>query len=183
MDEKKLQESADLFQKFMEHFGFDLDNENLRDTPMRVAKMYDELFCGENKEPEIKMTSFTDKEYEDLVICRDIPVYSMCSHHLVPFFGICHIAYIPKGKVVGLSKLPRVVDHFCHRAQIQEGLVAQIADFLYKEMEPQGLLVTIQAEHMCVVMRGVKKPGTKMVTTALRGDIDKDEVLETLRTM
>lgn len=168
--------------QFLESFGFDMEDENLVDTPKRIAKMYGEIFSGEGKEPDIGMTSFSDKDYRDLVICKDIPMYSMCSHHFVPFIGTCHVAYIPNGRVVGLSKIPRVVDHYAHRAQIQERLVAQIADFLFEKLAPIGLLVTIQAEHLCVAMRGVKKPGTKMITTAIRGEIDKQEVFETLRT-
>ena len=144
--------------------------------------MYDELFSGEGKEPDFKLTTF-DGEYNDLIICRDIPVYSVCAHHLLPFSGECHVAYVPMGKIIGLSKIPRVVDHYCHRAQIQERLVAQVADYLFKVLVPQGLLVTMQCSHLCVEMRGVKKPGTKLITTAIRGEIDKSEVFESLRTL
>ena len=175
--------SVMLMHQFLVEQGFDLNDANLIDTQERVDKMYEELFYGEGKEPEISFTTFEDKEYNDLVIIRDIPVYSICSHHFVPFAGICHIAYIPENKVLGLSKFPRVVEHFCHRAQIQERLVAQIADFIFDRLKPAGILVTIQAEHMCVAMRGVKKPGIKMITTAIRGEIDKHEVFETLRTL
>ncbi len=177
------EESIVHFRNFLKAQGFDLDDQNFKETPERVAKMYEELFYGEGKDPEVKLTTFEDREYDDLVIVCDIPVYSICSHHFVPFSGICHIAYIPKGRVLGLSKFPRVVDHFSHRAQIQERLVAQVADFLFKKLNPLGLLVTMKCEHMCVSMRGVKKPGTKMITTAIRGDIDKGVVFETLRTL
>ena len=178
-----MSKDADLMREFLRAKGFDLDDCNLRDTPERIDRMYKELFHGEGKEPEISFTTFEDTKYNDLVIVRDIPVYSVCSHHFVPFTGVCHIAYIPENEILGLSKFPRIVEHFCCRAQIQEKLVAQIADFIFEKLKPAGILVTIQAEHLCVSMRGIKKPGVKMITTAIRGGIDKHEVFETLRTL
>ena len=178
-----MSKDADLMREFLQAKGFDLDDCNLCNTPERIDRMYKELFHGEGKEPEISFTTFEDTKYNDLVIIRDIPVYSICSHHFVPFTGVCHIAYIPENKILGLSKFPRIVEHFCCRAQIQEKLVAQIADFIFDKLKPAGILVTIQAEHLCVSMRGVKKPGVKMITTAIRGEIDKHEVFETLRTL
>lgn len=137
------------FRRAFEEFGLDMTDENLVDTPRRMAEMWKELFYGYGKEPEIKLTTFDSEKYRDMVICRDIPVSSMCSHHMLPFTGVCHIAYIPKDRIVGLSKIPRIVDHFSHRPQNQERLVAEIADFMMEKLSPQGVLVTMQAEHMC----------------------------------
>jgi len=149
--------------------GDDPDREGLQDTPSRVARMYEEVFQGMRRDPhEVLKTVFTEK-YEEMVILRDITFNSMCEHHLMPFEGKAHIAYLPNGKVVGLSKLARVVDVFAQRPQVQERLTTQIADILMHELSAQGAAVVIEAVHTCMTCRGVKKPGSVMVTSAVRG--------------
>ena len=149
--------------------GDDPEREGLKDTPARVARMYEEVFQGMRRDPrEVLKTVFTEK-YEEMVILRDITFNSMCEHHLMPFEGKAHIAYLPNGKVVGLSKLARVVDVFAQRPQVQERLTTQIADILMHELSAQGAAVVIEAVHTCMTCRGVKKPGSVMVTSAVRG--------------
>ncbi|MCB9852142.1 MAG: GTP cyclohydrolase I FolE [Phycisphaerales bacterium] len=149
--------------------GDDPDREGLRETPSRVARMYEELFAGMRVDPtSVMKTVFTEK-YEEMVILRDVSFNSMCEHHLMPFEGKVHIAYIPDGKVVGLSKLARVVDVFAKRPQVQERLTTQLADILMHELSAQGAAVVIEAVHTCMTCRGVKKPGAVMVTSAVRG--------------
>ncbi len=149
--------------------GDDPDREGLQDTPARVARMYEEIFQGMRRDPrEVLKTVFTEK-YEEMVILRDIAFNSMCEHHLMPFEGKAHIAYLPNGKVVGLSKLARAVDVFAQRPQVQERLTTQIADILMHELSAQGAAVVIEAVHTCMTCRGVKKPGSVMVTSAMRG--------------
>lgn len=155
--------------------GENPEREGLLDTPMRVAKMYQETFSGLNTEAP-KLTSFdNESEYKDLIIVRDIPFYSMCEHHLVPFFGKAHIGYVPGRRIVGLSKFARLVDWYSKRPQVQERLTDQIADYLVKELEPMAVIVMMEAEHLCMAMRGVKKPGASTVTTAVRGTLSKEE--------
>lgn len=154
----------------LEAIGEDPEREGLRDTPKRVARMYSEVFSGLHEDPSSHLKVQFSEEHEEMVIVKDIPVYSMCEHHLVPFYGKAHVAYIPrKGKVTGLSKLARVVEGYAKRPQLQERLTSQIADSIMKELNPQGVLVVIEAEHMCMTMRGVKKPGSKTITSAVRG--------------
>lgn len=149
--------------------GENPDREGLRETPNRVARMYDELFSGMRVNPrECLKTVFTEK-YDEMVVLRDIPFNSMCEHHLMPFEGKAHIAYLPDGKVVGLSKLARVVDAYALRPQVQERLTTQLADVIMKELDAQGAAVVIEAVHTCMTCRGVKKPGSVMVTSAVRG--------------
>lgn len=150
--------------------GEDVEREGLRDTPKRVARMYAELCTGyQVKDPkEILATTF-DEDHQELVIVKDIPFYSLCEHHMVPFFGHVHIGYIPNGKVVGISKMARLVECFARRLQIQERMVTQIADTIDEALRPLGVGVIIEAEHLCMTMRGVQKPGTKTVTSAMRG--------------
>jgi GTP cyclohydrolase I len=151
--------------------GEDPDREGLADTPKRLAKMYEEIFAGLHKDPESDLEIFfQDEKYEELVLVKDIPFYSMCEHHLVPFFGKAHVAYIPKyGKLTGLSKLARVVETVAKRPQLQERITATVADTIMAKLEPYGVIVVIEAEHMCMTMRGVNKPGAKTVTSAVRG--------------
>jgi GTP cyclohydrolase I len=139
-------------------------------TPERVAKMYEEIFSGLRTDPaEHLKVSFTEY-HDELVLVKDIPIYSMCEHHLLPFFGKAHVAYIPKGgKVLGISKLVRVADCYAHRPQLQERLTSQIADCIFDNIKPHGVGVVIQAEHMCMTMRGVRKPGAVTITSAVRG--------------
>jgi len=150
--------------------GEDPQREGVQNTPSRVARMYEELFWGMNVDPhEFLDVSFTEF-HDELVLVKDIPIYSMCEHHFLPFYGVAHIAYIPKGgKVVGISKLARVAEAYARRPQLQERLTSQIADCIYESLNPMGVGVVIQAEHMCMTMRGIKKPGSITVTSAVRG--------------
>jgi GTP cyclohydrolase I len=156
--------------------GEDPTREGLIDTPRRIANMYEEIFSGLHEEPEKHLEIFFQKEkYEELVLIKDIPFYSTCEHHLVPFVGKAHVAYIPKnGKLTGLSKLARVVETVSRRPQLQERLTATVADTIYRKLEPHGVIVVVEAEHMCMTMRGVKKPGAMTVTSAIRGIFEKD---------
>jgi GTP cyclohydrolase I len=150
--------------------GLDLADPNLRETPERVAKMYLELFGGLEEGAEPKVTLFpNDERYSAMVIEKDVPFYSMCSHHLIPFYGHAHMAYIPNDTIIGLSKMPRILDFYAHRPQLQERLTEQIAGFLAQKLTPQGVMVVVEARHLCVEMRGIKKPGATTVTSALRG--------------
>ena len=155
--------------------GEDPDREGLRDTPRRVANMYGEIFGGMEEDPRSHLKIFTEEQNDEMVTVRDIPLYSMCEHHLVPFMGVAHIAYIPRdGRVIGLSKLARIVNCFARRPQLQERLTAQVADFLEKELNPQGVAVIIEAEHLCMTMRGVRAAGAHTQTSALRGLMKSD---------
>ncbi|MBU0573541.1 MAG: GTP cyclohydrolase I FolE [Candidatus Margulisbacteria bacterium] len=155
--------------------GEDPSREGLRDTPKRVAKMYSELFAGLHRDPAREISIFHNEDHDEMVMVKDIPFYSMCEHHFVPFFGKAHIVYIPnKGRVTGLSKLVRVIEAFASRPQVQERLTTQIADTLMGKLKPQGVMVIIEAEHLCMSMRGVKKPGTLTVTSAVRGVLQKN---------
>lgn len=150
--------------------GEDTEREGLLDTPKRVAKMYDEIFSGYKMNPDdILQTTFNDEAHQEMVIVKEIPFYSHCEHHMVPFFGIAHVAYIPNGGVVGISKLARLVDCYAKRLQIQERMTSSIADDIMRVLQPLGAAVLIEAEHLCMTMRGVQKPGTKTVTSAMRG--------------
>ncbi len=149
--------------------GEDPEREGLRATPMRVARMYQELFDGLGEDPARHLATTFTEEYDELVVLRDIPFNSVCEHHLMPFEGKAHLAYLPKGKVVGISKLARVVDAFAHRPQLQERLTSQIADILMASLDAKGVAVLISATHTCMTCRGVRKPGSVMVTSAVRG--------------
>jgi GTP cyclohydrolase IA len=171
----------------LEAIGEDPEREGLIDTPKRVAKMYEEVFQGLNQDPKEHFATIFGEDHEELVLVKDIPFYSMCEHHLVPFFGKAHIGYIPKGgKVTGLSKLARAVEAVTKRPQLQERITSTIANSLLETLEPHGVIVVIEAEHMCMTMRGVKKPGSMTVTSAVRGVFEKDpasraEVLSLIR--
>ena len=158
--------------------GEDPDREGLVETPNRVARMYEEIYAGLEEDPKKHLKIFNEDNNDEMVIVRDIPLYSICEHHLIPFIGKAHIAYVPNGRVVGLSKLARTVEVFARRPQIQEQLTAQIADALMEHLQPAGAMVVIEAEHMCMTMRGVKKPGSKTVTFACRGCMEQDNVLQ-----
>lgn len=149
--------------------GEDPDREGLAETPSRVARMYEEIFGGLEDDPTRHLKLF-DESSEEMVVVRDIPLNSMCEHHLIPFLGKAHIAYIPSdGRVIGLSKLARIVDCFARRPQLQERLTSQVADFLYENLQPMGVAVVIEAEHLCMTMRGARASGAKTMTSALRG--------------
>jgi GTP cyclohydrolase I len=151
--------------------GDDPHREGLIDTPRRVAEMYTELFSGISKDPKLELSVGFEEAHREMVIVRDIPFYSMCEHHLLPFYGVAHVAYIPnqKGRVVGASKLARVVEVVSKRLQLQERMTSNIADDIMEAIKPDGVAVVIQAEHLCMIMRGIKKPGSALVTSALRG--------------
>ncbi len=149
--------------------GEDASRDGLRDTPRRIADMYEEIFAGLRTDPFKFLDVTFDEAYSEMVVLKDIPFYSMCEHHFAPFHGVAHVAYIPKGRVVGLSKLARVVEAYARRPQVQERLTAQIADTIMDGLDPKGAAVVITAEHTCLTMRGIKKPGAKMVTSAVRG--------------
>lgn len=168
VDAKKIEEGVRLI---LEGIGEDPEREGLLETPARVARMYEEVFAGLTEDPARHFETTFDEHHEGMVLVRDIPFYSMCEHHLVPFFGKAHVAYIPAadGRVCGLSKLARLVEAFARRPQVQERLTTQIADTLIEQLDPQGVIVVMEAEHMCMSMRGVKKPGSHTVTSAVRG--------------
>lgn len=155
--------------------GEDPDREGLQETPRRVANMYEEIFAGLSEDPTKHLKIFNEGNNQDLVTVRDIPLHSMCEHHLLPFTGVAHIAYIPRdGRVLGLSKLARIVNCFARRPQLQERLTEQVADFLDRELRPQGVAVIIEAEHLCMTMRGVRAAGARTQTSALRGVMRSD---------
>jgi GTP cyclohydrolase I len=154
--------------------GEDVDREGLRKTPERVARMYTELLGGTFEDPHVHLQSVFTEKYDEIVLLRDVPFYSICEHHLLPFIGKAHVAYLPTGKVLGVSKLARIVDNFAHRLQAQERLTGQIADFLMQNLRPLGVAVVLQASHSCMTIRGIRKPGSIMVTSALRGSFKKD---------
>jgi GTP cyclohydrolase I len=156
--------------EIIEALGEDPEREGLAETPERVANFYAEVFDGLHREPgEVVDAFFGEEHYQEIVMVREIPFYSMCEHHFVPFHGQAHVAYIPKGRVTGLSKLARLVEGFARRPQMQERLTAQVADALAERLEPLGVMVVVEAEHLCMSMRGVKKPGATTVTSAVRG--------------
>jgi GTP cyclohydrolase I len=154
--------------------GEDVDREGLRKTPERVARMYGELLGGTFEDPHLHLQSVFTEKYDEIVLLRDIPFYSICEHHMLPFIGKANVAYLPTGKVLGVSKLARIVDSFAHRLQAQERLTGQIADFLMDNLKPQGVAVVLHASHSCMTIRGIRKPGSMMVTSALRGIFKKD---------
>lgn len=172
MDKKRIEKAV---REILLAVGEDPDREGLRETPKRVANMYEEIFSGLENDPRENLKIFNEGKNDDMVIVRDIPMYSMCEHHLLPFVGKAHIAYIPEGgKIIGLSKLARIVDNFAKRPQLQERLTGQVADFIEKELSPQGVAVVIEAEHLCMTMRGARAAGSVTQTSALRGLMRSD---------
>ena len=164
--------------ELLNYIGEDPEREGLKETPKRVIKMYEEIFSGYRQDPErILEKTFNDENHHELVIVKEIKFFSHCEHHMVPFHGVVHIGYIPNGSVVGISKLARLVECFARRLQIQERMTSQIADTIVKVLQPQGVAVVVEAEHMCMTMRGVKAPGTKTVTAAMRGEFHDDVAL------
>jgi GTP cyclohydrolase I len=156
----------------IEAIGEDPLREGIKGTPRRVAEMYAELFSGLGIDPKAELAVDFGEGYEEMVILRDIPFYSMCEHHLLPFYGVAHVGYVPSpgGRVVGVSKLARVVEICARRPQLQERLTQQIADAIFQALQPAGVAVVIQAEHLCMVMRGIKKPGTTVITSSVKGN-------------
>ena len=164
--------------------GEDLDRDGLQETPARVARMYAEVCSGIHEDPAAHLIKTFDVDHDEMVMVRDIPLYSLCEHHLLPFFGVAHVAYIPRrgGMITGLSKLTRLVDGYSRRPQVQERLTSQVASAIQDTLDPQGTLVVIEAEHLCMSMRGVRKPGAITVTSAVHG-VFRDEVSTRLEAM
>jgi GTP cyclohydrolase I len=166
---------ADAVRQILKALGEDPEREGLADTPERVARFYAEVFDGLHRDPADDIDAFFGNEhYQEIVMVRDIPFYSVCEHHLAPFHGKAHVAYVPRDQVTGLSKLARLVEGYAHRPQMQERLTAQVADALQRRLDPLGVLVVIEAEHLCMSMRGVKKAGSTTVTSAVRGTMRSD---------
>ena len=158
----------------IEAIGDDPDREGLKDTANRVARMYGEFFHGLHEDPRTYLQVVFDEQHDEMVLVKDVPFHSMCEHHLLPFHGQVHAAYIPRGRVVGLSKIARVIEVFARRPQVQERMTSQIADLLIDELDAHGVGVVVEASHTCMTMRGVKKPGSLMVTSAMRGSFKSD---------
>ncbi|MDR2493532.1 MAG: GTP cyclohydrolase I FolE [Coriobacteriales bacterium] len=169
------QKAAQAITMLLEAVGEDPTREGLLDTPERVARMYEEVLGGMRQDPGTLFKKSFGENHREMVLVKDIPFYSLCEHHLVPFFGVAHIAYLPgkDGRVCGLSKLARLVDAFARRLQVQERLTSQIADTLVEQLAPNGVIVVIEAEHLCMSMRGVKKPGSRTITSAVRGGFER----------
>jgi GTP cyclohydrolase I len=172
VDHAKIEEAVKMI---LEAVGEDPDREGLLDTPKRVARMYEEIFSGLHQDPKQYFETIFGEEHEEMVLVKDITFHSVCEHHLVPFYGKAHVAYIPKnGKVTGLSKLARAVEAISKRPQLQERITSTIANSIMESLEPHGVMVVVEAEHMCMTMRGVKKPGAQTVTSAVRGVFAED---------
>jgi GTP cyclohydrolase I len=168
IDEARIKKAM---REIIEAIGEDPKREGVRDTPQRVAEMYAELFQGMDKDPKEELEVGFELGHKEMVVLKDIPFYSMCEHHLLPFFGVAHVGYIPndEGRIVGISKLARVVETIARRPQVQERMTTEIADAILTGLRATGVGVVIQAEHMCMIMRGIKKPGSNVITSALRG--------------
>ncbi|HEX2222596.1 MAG TPA: GTP cyclohydrolase I FolE [Thermoanaerobaculia bacterium] len=184
--QQKLDKVAYHVRGILTSLGLDLTDPNLAETDLRVAKMYLEMFHGLSEGAEPKVTTFPNEEgYSHMVMEKQIPFYSMCAHHLVPFYGHAHIAYIPRDRILGLSKFARILEFYAKRPQLQERLTEQVVTYLEQKLQPQGAMVVIEARHLCVEMRGVKKPGALTVTSALRGIFHqrpvREEFLDLLR--
>ncbi|MDP1854284.1 MAG: GTP cyclohydrolase I FolE [Candidatus Omnitrophota bacterium] len=173
MDKKKIEKAV---REILEAIGENPKRKDLLETPRRVAEMYEEIFSGIKESAEKELEVVLDQKHEEIILLKGIPLYSCCEHHLLPFIGKAHVAYIPKqGRVTGLSKLARVVDVLSKRPQVQERLTTQIADIIMSKLKPQGCMVVIEAEHLCMTFRGVKKPGILTVTSAVRGVFKKNQ--------
>ncbi|MDW8803171.1 GTP cyclohydrolase I FolE [Clostridium sp. A1-XYC3] len=171
MDESKIRAAVRMI---IEAIGEDPKREGLLETPDRIARMYKEIFSGINTSPEEHLKKTFTADSDDIILEKDIKFYSMCEHHFVPFYGRAHVAYIPSGKVAGLSKLARTVEVFAKRPQLQERMTTQVADAIMEHLDAKGVMVVVEAEHMCMTMRGVKKPGSKTVTVVTKGKFKED---------
>lgn len=160
----------------IEAIGEDPRREGLRDTPQRIADMYAELFAGVHVDPSAELDVGFEEGHKEMVILKDIPFYSMCEHHFLPFYGVAHVGYIPNGRVVGISKLARLVEVLARRPQLQERMTGQIADTIVATIAPEGVAVVVQAEHLCMTMRGIKKPGSNVITSATRGSFRRKAI-------
>ncbi|MBD1371631.1 GTP cyclohydrolase I FolE [Hazenella sp. IB182357] len=173
VDKRKIEEAVRMI---LEAVGENPDREGLLDTPARVGRMYEEIFSGLHEDPKKHFATIFSEDHEELVLVKDIPFFSTCEHHLVPFFGKVHVGYIPQGgRVTGLSKLARAVEAVVKRPQLQERITSTVADSIVETLEPHGVIVVVEAEHMCMTMRGVKKPGSKTITSAVRGIFTNDD--------
>jgi GTP cyclohydrolase I len=173
MDKKRIEKAV---KEILSAVGEDINRRDIKDTPSRVADMYEEILGGSKANPEKELEVVFEKEHDEIILLKGIPLYSVCEHHLLPFIGRAHVAYIPaNNRVTGLSKIARVVDIFSKRLQVQERLTTDIAELIMKKLKPKGVLVVIEAEHLCMSMRGVKKPGVMTVTSAVRGIFRKNE--------
>ena len=173
MDKKRIEQAI---RDILLAIGRDPQQKDLRDTPKRVAEMYEEIFMGINEDPEKHLEVILDQKHDEIILLKNISLYSVCEHHLIPFIGRANIAYIPKeGRVTGLSKLARVVEILARRPQVQERLTTQIAEIIMRKLKPRGVMVVIEAEHLCMSMRGVRKPGTLTVTSVVRGIFKQNE--------
>ncbi len=184
MDNKKIEEGVRLI---LEGIGEDVKRSGLKGTPERVARMYGEIFAGLKTPVESLLKPIEGENHDEMVLLKDISFYSVCEHHLLPFIGRAHIAYIPSGKIVGLSELAKVLDYFAKRPQVQERLTSQLADMIMNKLKPRGCMVVIDAEHLCMSMRGIKRPGSKTVTSAVRGifrtkQSTREEMLKLIKT-
>ncbi len=171
-DKKKIEEGIRIF---LEGIGEDIRRPGIKDTPKRIARMCEEIFRGLLPPEEDLLKCIEGESHDEMVLIKNIPFYSICEHHLLPFFGYAHIAYIPDGRIVGLSELPKALDYFAKRPQVQERLTSQLANLLMERLKPKGCIVVIEAEHLCMSMRGIKKPGCKTVTSAVRGIFRKSQ--------
>lgn len=171
MNEQKV---MDAIKTILEEIGEDPNREGLKDTPKRVMKLYKEIYASIGTDPKDELNAIFDENHEEMVVVRDIPFYSACEHHLAPFFGKAHIAYIPNGKIVGLSKIARLVENTARRLQVQERMTTMIADAILEKLEAKGVMVMIKAEHLCINMRGIKKPGSQTTTICTRGVFEED---------
>ncbi|MFV0414972.1 MAG: GTP cyclohydrolase I FolE [Chthoniobacterales bacterium] len=173
IDQKRIQKAV---REILCALGENPDSDGLKETPQRVARFYAEVCKGRQEIPSDHLAKTFDVDHDEIIIVRDIPFYSLCEHHLVPFFGKAHVGYLPakKGKIAGLSKLARVVDGFARRLQVQERLTAQIADAISEKLTPRGAVVVLEAEHLCMSMRGIKKPGARTITSSMRGIFRKN---------
>jgi len=175
VDQEKIKKAVKLL---LEGIGEDTGREGLSETPDRIARMYSEIFSGMEEDAAEHLSKVFTVENNEMVLEKDIVFYSMCEHHMMPFYGKAHVAYIPDGRVVGLSKLARTVEVYARRLQIQERMTGQIADAVMQELRPRGVMVVLEAEHMCMTMRGVKKPGSRTVSIAARGVFEQDSNLQ-----
>ena len=173
MDKKKIEKAIEMI---LEAIGENPKRRDLLGTPHRVAEMYEEIFSGISRDPHKELEVILDQKHDEIILLKAIPLYSLCEHHLIPFIGKAHVAYVPKGgRVTGLSKLARVVDTLSKKLQVQERLTTQIAEVIMKKLRPRGVMVVIEAEHLCMSMRGVKKPGVVTTTSAVRGIFKENE--------
>ncbi len=175
IDKCKIEHAVKLL---LEGIGEDINREGLQDTPQRIARMYEEIFSGLGETADTHLSKRFHVSNNEMVLEKDITFYSMCEHHLLPFYGKAHVAYIPNGEVVGLSKLARTVELFSKRPQLQERLTVQIADAIMENLNPKGVMVVLEAEHLCMTMRGIKKPGSKTVTSVTRGNFQNNQELQ-----